>query len=51
MWSGGNNVPQELIDKLCDDSIGCKEAGENDDFATESGKMFDILNERNPDED
>ena len=31
-WTGGKIVPQDLIDILCDDSTGCKEAGDNDDF-------------------
>ena len=29
---GGKIVQYELIEILCDDSIGCKEAGDNDNF-------------------
>ena len=28
------NVPIELIEILCDDSTGCKKAGNNDDYHT-----------------
>ena len=31
MWTGGKIVQQEKIEIPCDDSIGCKEARNNDD--------------------
>ena len=31
-WTGGKIVQQELIEILCDESTGCKEAGDNDEF-------------------
>ena len=50
-WTGGNIVPQELIDILYNDSTGGAEEEEDEDLAAEAETMIDVVYEDDSDED